>query len=242
MSAFGLIFYVLTMTGATVDWVMSLTPDWYSTMFTLMFLMGQVLSAFCVATLVASFMIRYEPVHGKISKDQFNDLSSFMFAFVILWAYMSFAQFLISWMGHLRPEMAWYAARINNPRWLAVGLALMCLHFMLPFLVLLNKPIKRSPRALIWIAAWILLMRFIDLMYLIKPGFADHRVSWMDLVMPFGIGGVFVWAFIFWLKSRKLEPPPLVDERTASEVTGPPGLIGATEYGAAITGRKGPVP
>jgi hypothetical protein len=241
LSAFGLIFYVLTGTVMVVDWIMSITPEWYSTMFTLIFLMGQMLSAFCFAVFVGAHLNRYEPVHGKVSADQYNDLGSFMFAFVVLWSYMSFAQLLITWMGGLKPEMAWYHPRFEAP-WLYVGIALMLLQFLAPFLVLMNKPIKRNPRILSKVALFLLLMRFVDLAYLIKPGYATHpRTIWMDLAMPVGIGGLFVFLFLWKLKAGRLAPPPLVNEYTAAEVGGH-SLVGSTDYGPAITGRKGPVP
>jgi hypothetical protein len=240
LSAFGLIFYVLGGTILIVDWVMSISPQWYSTMFTLIFLMGQVLSAFCFAVLVESHLIRYEPAHGKISADQFNDLGSFMFAFVVLWAYMSFAQFLITWMGGLKSEMSWYQPRMQG-KWEIVGITLMLLQFLAPFLILLNKPIKRNPHLLSRIALGLLFMRWVDLLYLMKPSYSSPRVTWMDVVMPFGIGGVFIFFFLARLKASRLAPPPLVNEYTAEEAGHSP-LIGATDYGAAITGRKGPVP
>jgi hypothetical protein len=239
LSGFGLIFYVLTATVAVVDWIMSLTPGWYSTMFTLIFIMGQVLSAFAFTVLMLSILIRYEPVHGKISADQFNDLGSFMFAFVVLWAYMSFAQLLITWMGNLKPEMAWYVPRMSGG-WEVIGFMLMLLQFLAPFLILMNKPVKRNPSILKWVALGLIGMRFVDLLWLIKPAYAAGQVSWMDALAPIGIGGLFIWAFIWRLKSHRLAPPPLVDEYSAAEVA--PSLVGATDYGAAISGRKGPVP
>jgi hypothetical protein len=241
MSGFGLIFYVLSFTVFTVDWIMSITPAWYSTMFTLIFIMGQMLSAFSFAVLMLSILIRYEPVHGKISMDQVNDLSSFMFAFVVLWSYMSFAQLLITWMGNLRPEMAWYHPRMEG-KWEIIGIILMLLQFLAPFLILLNKPIKRNPGILLWVALGLLIMRFIDLLWLIKPGYPSHRVSWMDPLAAVGIGGIFIFFFIRRLTAGRLAPPPLVNEYTAAEALGHPGLLGATEYGAAISHRKGPIP
>jgi hypothetical protein len=240
LSAFGLILYVLTMTVMCVDWVMSFTPDWFSTMFTLIFLMGQMLSAFCFAVFIGAYLNKYEPVHGKISADQYNDLGSFMFAFVILWSYMSFAQLLITWMGGLKSEMGWYAPRFEG-NWLVVGLTLMLLQFLLPFLVLMNKPIKRNPAFLQKIAFFLLAMRFVDLAYLLKPSLSSPRVSWMDFIAPFGIGGLYMFMFLWKLKAGRLAPPPLVNEYTAAEVDHA-SLVGATDYGAAITGRKGPVP
>jgi hypothetical protein len=241
MSAFGLIFYVLTSTSMVVDWLMSITPHWYSTMYTLIFLMGQVMSAFAFTVVVQTYLIGYEPVHGKISKDQFNDLGSFMFAFVVLWGYMSFAQLLITWMGGLKAEMAWYVPRTSG-HWQMVGVVLIFLQFLAPFLILMNKPIKRNPRLMAKVAVGILFMRLVDLLWLIKPGYSRPQVTWMDFLMPIGIGGVFIFAFIWRLKANRLAPPPLVNEYMAAEAMGHPSLVGATEYGAAITGRKGPVP
>jgi hypothetical protein len=116
----------------------------------------------------------------------------------------------------------------------------MLLQFLVPFLLLMNKPLKRNPRLLVWVAFWILLMRLMDLLYLIKPAMAAPQLTWMDALTPFGIGGLFMWGFLGRLKAGKLEPPPLVDEYSAIELGS--NDVGATEYGAAITGRKGPIP
>ena len=242
MSAVGLILYVLTATVMCVDWVMSITPDWFSTMFTLIFLMGQMLSAFCFAVFVSAHLNKYEPVYGKVNADQYNDLGSFMFAFVVLWSYMSFAQLLITWMGGLKSEMAWYVPRFQGLS-LIIGLGLMFLQFLLPFLILMNRNIKRNPGILSKVALFLLFMRLVDLAYLIKPSYeVKPRKTWMDIVMPFGIGGLFLFLFLWRLKAGRLAPPPLVNEYTAAESGGHPGLLGSTDYGAAISHRKGPVP
>jgi hypothetical protein len=235
-----LILYVLSVTFAAVDWTMSLTPQWESTMYALIFVAGQCLSAFAFTLLVLSILVRYEPQGRSVTLDQFNDLASFMFTFTILWAYMSFGQLLISYMGNLKDEMLWYVPRVTGA-WEIPGISLMLFQFLLPFLLLLMKPIKRNPPLLMKIAVLIMLMRLVDIFWTIKPAFADHQLSWMDPLIPIGIGGFFVAAFIWRLKCFPLTLPPLITEHTAVEARGV-AFEGATEYGAAISRRKGPVP
>ena len=238
-SGFGLVIYVLTVTGAALDWVMSLTPDWYSTMFGLIFVVGQVLSAFCFSVIVLTLLRRHhKPVADAVSIEQIADLGTFMFGFTILWAYTSFFQMLISWMGNLRSEMKWYVARTTHG-WGFLAVCLILFQFFTPFLLLLSRKLKRTPDALIWVAAGIMFMRFVDIYWNLKPTFPTGQVSWMDLFLPVGVGGLFVWGFLWRLKAAPLTPPPLVDEVTALEAHA--GHVGATEYGAAISRRKGTV-
>ena len=236
-----LILYVLTDTFAAVDWSMSLTPQWYSTMYALIFVAGQGLSAFAFTLIVVSNLVKYEPQGRQVTLDQFNDLASFTFTFTVLWAYMSFGQLLISWMGNLKNEMAWYVPRTHG-HWEILGVSLILFQFFAPFLLLLQKPIKRNPPLLMKIGLFILFMRLVDIFWTLKPAFpAGGQVSWMDPLIPIGIGGIFVAAFVWRLKADPFALPPLITEHTAVEARGL-ALEGATEYGSAISRRKGPVP
>ena len=208
LSAFGLLLYVLTVTFAVIDGVMSLEPNWYSTMYGLIYVAGQILSTFSFCCIVLVLLNRHRETYAMTSLDMFNDVGSFMFAWTILWAYTSFFQFLISWMGDLQVDMHWYVKRTVGP-WHVVTAFLILFQFFAPFLALLNRRVKRNPRILLIVGCLIMFVRLVDLYWTVKPAFPEgSRVSWMDLFTPFGIGGLFIWAFIGRLKNNPLTPPP----------------------------------
>ena len=208
-SAGCIVAYVITVTFAVIDWVMSLEPYYYSTMYALIFAVGQVLSAFAFALVVVTLLMRSKTYEGKLSVDQYADLGTMTFGFMILWAYTAFFQFLISWMGNLQNEMHWYVVR-NLGFWHFLSVVLILFEFCVPFVLLLQRPIKRNPAILFWIAVLLVLMRLVDLYWLIKPAFQTGRVSWLDPVLLVGIGGIFMWRFLGKLQSGPLTPPPLL--------------------------------
>jgi hypothetical protein len=125
----------------------------------------------------------------------------------MLWAYVSFSQFLIVWSGNLPEEVPWYLSRLRGG-WGAVGLALVVFHFALPFMVLLSRSAKRSGRMLGTVAALVLVMRFVDLLWLVLPAFSKGKLAihWMDLALPLGMGGLWVALFLWHLGRRPLVP------------------------------------
>ena len=141
LSAPGMILYVVTITFASIDWVMSLEPHWYSTIYGAMFGMGQVLSGFAFAVAVVALLAARKPLSDLLGKQQLRDLGSLMMAFVMVWAYLSFMQFLLIWAGNLPEEVPWYLARLMGP-WKFVALALIVLHFALPFVILLSATLR----------------------------------------------------------------------------------------------------
>jgi len=209
-SAGCIVLYVITVTFAIIDWVMSLEPYYYSTMYALIYAVGQALSAFALAIVVVTYLMRTKPYQGKLTIDQYADLGTMTFGFMVLWAYTAFFQLLISWMGNLQNEMRWYVVR-NIGFWHFLAAMLIIFQFCAPFVLLLQRPIKRNPCILLWIAVGLLVMRLVDLYWLIKPAFkVGERVSWLDPVLLVGIGGVFVWRFLGKLQSGPLLPPPLL--------------------------------
>ncbi len=205
LSGPGLILYGFTVTFAAIDWVMSLDPGWISTIFGLSILIGQVLSALCFAVVVERILYRYKPMSDLLLPEYVHDHGKFMLAFIMVWAYFSFSQWLIIWAGNLPEEITWYVRRLNGG-WGYIGLFLVLFHFAVPFVRLLSRPFKRDVTRLVWLAAWLLLMRYLDLFWVIEPNFSTTlHVTWLDIVVPVSMGGIWLGYFF-----RNLAALPLV--------------------------------
>jgi hypothetical protein len=209
LSAVGILLYVFTMTFASIDWVMSLDPHWRSTIFGFYIEVGQGLLAFCFAIVMMALLIGHKPLSDVITTEHVHDLGKLMFAAVILWAYMGFSQGLIYWAANLPEEISWYVNRTNGAWWI-VGLILLFGHFFVPFLILLGQEFKRRPGAIAVVALWLMLMRWVDLYWLIIPNFPDTKgvfsFSWVNIASTLGIGGLWMVLFFFNLKARPLLP------------------------------------
>ena len=207
LSGPGLVLYGLTVTFASIDWVMSLEPEWGSTMFGMLLMGGQAVSAMSFIIAMAVLLAKREPMSRVFAPHHFHDFGKLLLAFIMLWAYFSFSQFLIIWAGNLPEEIPWYLHRLRTG-WRYVGLALVLLHFALPFVLLLSRDLKRNARTLVLVAVMVIVMRFVDLLWMIAPEFnkASFRLHWMDLVAPIGVGGLWLAVFTWQLKSRPLLP------------------------------------
>ncbi|MBI5508304.1 MAG: hypothetical protein HY903_06085 [Deltaproteobacteria bacterium] len=206
VSAAGLALYVLSMSFAAFDWGMSLDPQWYSTIYGLLFIVGQGLSGLALV-IVALYLLAGEAAFELA--DRFHDLGNLLMAFVMLWAYISFSQLIIIWSGNLPEEIPWYLHRFNHG-WEVVGLILVVLHFAVPFSVLLARRIKRRGRRLAAVALFVLLMRQVDLYWIIAPVFqADAvRLHWLDPALMCGLGGLWLAVFSRALARTWSVPPP----------------------------------
>jgi len=205
LSGPGLILYGFTITFAAIDWVMSIDPSWISTIFGLSFLIGQVLAALCFAVVVERILFRYKPMSELLKPEQVHDHGKFVLAFIMVWAYFSFSQWLIIWAGNLPEEITWYMRRLNGG-WGYVGLILVLFHFVVPFVLLISRSFKRDVTRLVWLAVWLLLMRYVDLFWIIEPNFSvTFNLSWLDVVVPIAMGGLWL-AYFF----RNLSAMPLV--------------------------------
>lgn len=207
LSCPGIVIYVFTITFAVTDWVMSLTPHWFSTIFGFLTVVSQGLSVFAFSIAVLVLLAGQPPMSLAITKKHLHDLGKLMLAFVMLWAYMSFSQLLIIWAGNLPEEISWYTTRLQNG-WQYVGLTLLVFHFVVPFLILLSQTIKRNPRTLTMMALFLIVMRLIDVFWLIEPNFntGGFHLSWLDFAAPLGVGGVFIALFLMELVKRPLMP------------------------------------
>lgn len=203
----GIVLYVVTLTFMSVDWVMSLAPHFYSTIFGILMLGGQGLSTLAFTILVLAALSRFKPMFDVLQADHFHDLGKLMLAFTMLWAYFNVSQLIIIWSGNLPEEIPWYLARLQGP-WEPVALAVLIGHFALPFLLLLSRNLKRRPHLLARIALWVLLMRVVDLTWTIGPVFRHDgsTLHWLDFAMVLGMGGVWLAFFFTTLGGRALVP------------------------------------
>ncbi|MGE5218997.1 MAG: hypothetical protein ACM3SP_18530 [Chloroflexota bacterium] len=207
LSGPGLVLYGLTVTFSAIDWLMSLEPRWYSTIFGMIFMVSYGLAALAFVIIVSYFLSDREPLASIFAPWVRNDLGNLLLAFVMLWAYMSFSQFLLVWVENLQHEIPWYLHRTNGG-WGVIAVALIALQFALPFLLLLSRAVKRKSAALCMIAAGIALMHQVELFWFVAPTFHPDGVSihWTTILAPLGIGGVWLAAFLFELQKRPLLP------------------------------------
>jgi hypothetical protein len=214
----GLILYGFTISFAAIDWVMSLDPSWISTIFGLVILIGEVLSAMCFAVVVERILFNYKPMSEMLRPDFVHDHGKWMLTFIMVWAYFNYSQWLIIWAGNLPSEITYYLRRLNGG-WGYVGLFIVIFHFAIPFATLLSRPFKRNIRKLVWLAVWLMLMRYVDLFWIIEPNFSKtFAVTVADIVVPVAIGGF--WLAYFFRNLRSLPLLPAYDP-SAVEVLAP---------------------
>ena len=207
MSGPGLGLLIITITFAAIDWVMSLDPAWSSTIFGLIFVASWSLSALAFGILVMSWLSQREPMNEVVRTSHFHDWGNLMMALVMLWMYFAFSQYLIIWPANLPEETTWYVAR-KHDGWGIIALGIVILQFMFPFLTLLSRAAKKSPHKLGMLALLILITRVVDVVWLIEPTYnREHfHFSWMDLVAPIAMGGIWIGTFAWQLQKRSLIP------------------------------------
>ena len=218
----GLAAYCLAVTFASVDWLMSLQPHWFSTIYGIYLMGSQGLSALAFLIVAALYLSRREPMAAVIQPRHFHDWGKLFLAFVMLWAYFSFSQFLIIWAGNLPEEISFFGARTRGA-WGAVAIAIVLFHFALPFVLLLSRDLKRNARRLAVVAVLMLVMRWVDLLWQVEPAFpvAERSAAmyWLYVAAPVTIGGLWLFVFVRELKKRPLLPlnDPYLAEAIAHE-------------------------
>lgn len=208
LSALGIILFVLATTFAAFDWLMSTDPMWYSSMYGVIYFSGAAIFAIAASILFTRYMSqRDEAVGQQATIFMFNDLGNFLLAFVSFWAYVSFSQYLILWSSNLPETITFYFIRSQNG-WQFPAIVLMAFGFFVPFLILLSRRNKRNVNLLIGLSLFLLLMRFVDLYWILMPTFYPQGFyfNWMSIFTVAGIGGIWVWLFIRYLAGKSLLP------------------------------------
>jgi hypothetical protein len=202
----GIILYVFAMSFAAIDWVMSLSPHWASTIYGFLYVGGQLISSLSLMIAVVVLLARAEPFSGILQKRHLHDLGKLLLAFVMLWAYFDFSQLLIIWSGNQPEEISFYRTRLYG-EWGVVAVLVLVFHFFVPFFLLLSQDVKRNAKVLPRIALWLILMRLVDLFWMTRPEFTSRAVpTWLDLVLPIALGGLWLGFFAFNLKQCPLLP------------------------------------
>lgn len=219
-SGAGIVMYAITITFAAVDWIMSLSPMWWSTVFGMVFMVGECLTAFAFTIYLLARFKQEEPLSPIVKPDHFHDYGKLMFTFVILWAYLSFSQWLVIWQGNITGEIRWYLDRVHG-HWKILATLLIFFHFVLPFGIMLSRSLKRQPRKLVRMVFWILIIRLVDLFWYVQPSFHSAAevhgdpstlapMSWsivgMNVVNVLAIGGLWLAIFYYYLGKRSLMP------------------------------------
>jgi hypothetical protein len=207
ISAPGIVIFALTITFAAFDWLMSLDPHWYSTIFGLYIFAGSFLSVLACLVILATALRKKKVLSDIITIEHYHDLGKFLFGFTIFWGYMAFSQYFLIWYGNIPEETIWFRHRWEGT-WKYITMVLVFGHFLIPFLMLMLRAVKRNLNLLRIISYWILFMHFLDLYWLVMPNLYEHgfHISWIDFATFLGLGGIFLWYFWSQYFSAALVP------------------------------------
>jgi hypothetical protein len=215
-SALGMLLFAVTITGASVDLIMSLEPDWFSTIFGALVAITGIIAAFALMIIMVARLTQRGPLADVVSADHLHDVGKLLLAFTILWTYIAFSQFEIIWSGNIAFEVEYYARRFQGG-WQWIALALLVLQFVLPLLLLLSRELKRGATWLIRVSVLTLVMQFLYVFWLIKPAFTPDEkaltIHPLDVLLPVGIGGLWIAVFLWRLRSRPVLPLHILPER-----------------------------
>ncbi len=212
----GIILYVFVMSFAAIDWVMSLSPHWASTIYGFLFVAGQLISSMSLMIAVVVLLARSGPLSGILQPRHIHDLGKLLLAFVMLWAYFSFSQLLIIWSGNQPEEITFYYSRLHS-QWGVVAVLVVIFHFFVPFFLLLSRDLKRNTKLLPKVALWLIFMRLVDLFWMTRPEFTPN--AWpnlWDLAALLALGGL--WFFVFAGQLKQLPLLPLGDPKLAEAI------------------------
>jgi hypothetical protein len=217
VSAIGLVIYILTMSLASVDWIMSRDAHWFSTVIGLLIVVGQATSGMAFLVVMLMRIAGRDPIVPVLERKHMVDLGNLLLTLVILWAYLSFAQFLVIWMGNMKDDISFYVERgmgVVRNGWQFLALFLIIFHFFVPFFILLSRDSKSRERILMSVAALLLIARWLDLVWMIVPT-GDRRFTGVELAATAALGGIWLATFI-----RQLGGAPLLPRHAPLEPAG----------------------
>ncbi len=207
LSAIFMPVFGLTITFASIDWMMSLEPHWFSTIFGVYYFSGTVLAALASATFIIVLMNEKGFFVKGIVSDHYYSLGALLFAFTNFWAYIAFSQFMLIWYANLPEETVWFLQRWEGS-WIYFSIALMIIHFVVPYFGLVSQPSKTNPKRLIFMSLWILAAHFMDLYWMIMPTYSKSSVSlgWMEIGFPLVAIGILILVFMFNSSKKNIIP------------------------------------
>jgi hypothetical protein len=212
----GIIIYVFVMTFAAIDWVMSISPHWASTIYGFLFVAGQLISSMSLMIAIVVLLARTGPLSGVLQPRHIQDLGKLLLTFVMLWAYFQFSQLLIIWSGNQPEEISFYYSRLHS-QWGVVAVIVLIFHFFVPFFLLLSRGLKRNPTLLRGVAIWLILMRLVDLFWYTRPEFTSTALPTIwDLAAALALGGL--WFFFFTGQLKQLPVLPVGDPNLAEAI------------------------
>jgi len=218
ISAPGMILFAITSSFAAFDWVMSLEPHWFSTIFGLYIFSGGLLLALSFIVIFATALSRQIQLSTIITTEHYHDLAKLIFSFTIFWGYMAFSQYFLIWYANIPEETIFFLKR-GVGSWRFISWVLVLGNFLLPFIALMPRAVKRNNIALSVVAGWVVLMHYIDLTWIVMPVHHPQgiHVSWMDLTTLLGIGGTYLWVFWTRFTAQPVVPvgEPSLDESMA---------------------------
>ena len=220
LSAPGMILIGLTITFASFDLLMSLDPKWYSTIFGVYFFSGSAVGAIALLCLIPVLLQSSGKLKGAVSTEHYHDLGKLLFGFVFFWGYIAFSQYMLIWYGGIPEETSWYLHR-QEGGWLYISLLLLFGHFIIPFLGLLSRHTKRHRPVLAFWAGWMLVMHWIDLYWLVMPGFSKEHIPFgiLDVTVFIGIASLYFAGILHFARDIPLVPvrDPRLSESIAFE-------------------------
>ena len=204
--------FAFTLTIFSIDWLMSLTPDWFSTIFGVYLFAGSALSAMAFATLLVVKLNERNLFPVKLTHDHYYNLGAFLFAFVNFWAYIGFSQFILQWYGNLRAETLWYIPRMRGS-WEIVSVILVLVHFVIPFFALITKPVKMNPHRLVFISAWLLAAHAIDIYWIVMPVYNPDQIVFALSEIAFMVLSIGIVLTVFAYKAKVNNMVPIGDPK-----------------------------
>ncbi|HEY6437513.1 MAG TPA: quinol:cytochrome C oxidoreductase, partial [Ignavibacteriaceae bacterium] len=214
LSAVFIPVFAITISVAAIDWLMSVEPHWFSTIFGVYFFAGTVIAALAAVTLATVLLKENGYLHPDMTNDHLYSLGALLFAFVNFWGYIAFSQYMLIWYADLPEETFWFMQKWEGT-WAIISIGLIVIQFLVPYIVLVSQPAKMDPKKLKFIAVWLLFAHFYDLFWLVMPEMeqlsAGYSFSWIDLVFPIAVVGLLI--LVFNMKAKKENLIPIGDPK-----------------------------